>query len=496
MQQTESYDVLRLIEHGQICYISSEHVSGKVLVRYLKYHPVIEKEMLFGLLKEIAGQLELIHRCRGNPCYQYVNPYSMIMAEDGNVYFLDMQAESNRDQIRFMQRRGIREYFLPSDGKYYQCRSKEQDIYGLGKTFQYILASTDVDPHLNRREEYRLKRIISKAVGKQTSHYSNVSEVQRQIPSYKEKKTDKKSENKGKRRKIWCILLLFAMAAGGFFFIQQRKNEKPTVQKEIDNLPKRQTENRDEEYLELALAYFLNVGDTEKSLKALKKIENKTIVKPLRQLIRAYEKKEIPGDEEEYKKDLIAIENAWKERSRQTEEKRKQEIQCLARGYSLLEDEKSVEKVLVLVKEGLQMDYLNDPLKRELLQYQAEAFEKLDKKEEAAKIYTEILEIETQSGRREQLYKQITQLYESAGRRDMANDMCLQGIKELGESKELKVMHIRLLCTDSAVSREECAQKIAEYTENDGTLWENEAFKKLQKEYDIKAEGENIWVGR
>ena len=32
MQQKESYDVLRLIEHGQICYISSENVQGRTLV--------------------------------------------------------------------------------------------------------------------------------------------------------------------------------------------------------------------------------------------------------------------------------------------------------------------------------------------------------------------------------------------------------------------------------------------------------------------------------
>ena len=30
-----SYDVLRLIEHGKSCYISSENVEGKTLVKYL-----------------------------------------------------------------------------------------------------------------------------------------------------------------------------------------------------------------------------------------------------------------------------------------------------------------------------------------------------------------------------------------------------------------------------------------------------------------------------
>ena len=55
LQQKESYDVLRLIEHGQLCYISSENVQGKTLDRYLKYHPVIKKREIFLLLKEIAG---------------------------------------------------------------------------------------------------------------------------------------------------------------------------------------------------------------------------------------------------------------------------------------------------------------------------------------------------------------------------------------------------------------------------------------------------------
>ena len=96
MQQKESYDVLRLIEHGQICYISSENVQGRTLARYLKYHPVMEKKKMFLLLKAIAEQLELIHRCRGNPCYQYVNPYSIILAEDGSGIRLRKVGIENR----------------------------------------------------------------------------------------------------------------------------------------------------------------------------------------------------------------------------------------------------------------------------------------------------------------------------------------------------------------------------------------------------------------
>ena len=36
MAVKEGYDVLRLIEHGQVCYISSEYVAGKSLAVWLK----------------------------------------------------------------------------------------------------------------------------------------------------------------------------------------------------------------------------------------------------------------------------------------------------------------------------------------------------------------------------------------------------------------------------------------------------------------------------
>ena len=75
--------------------------------------------------------------------------------------------------------------------------------------------------------------------------------------------------------------------------------------------------------------------------------------------------------------------------------------------------------------------------------------------------------MEQEDGNREMLYKKIAQLYEAAGRCDMAMDICIQGIGELKESQELKLMHIRFMCADPSVSREECSIKIKEYVRDD-----------------------------
>ena len=152
MAVKEGYDVLRLIEHGQVCYISSEYVAGKPLAVWLKYHPRLPKEQLLGWILCMARQLEMLHKCKNHPCCRYVNPYSMIISEEGGLYLADMQAGSNEDLLRLMRRKSIREHFLPPEEPYYRKASVALDAYGLGRTIQYLLAMSEPDPPLGRRE--------------------------------------------------------------------------------------------------------------------------------------------------------------------------------------------------------------------------------------------------------------------------------------------------------------------------------------------------------
>ena len=164
MAAKDSYDVLRLIGHGKNSYVSSENVMGTPLIYWLKYHPHLEKERLFQWMRVIAEQLEQFHKCRGKPCYQYVNPYSVIVTEEKELYFLDLGAESNEEMLRKMQQRSVREYFLPREDAYYQRASIALDIYGIGKTYQYLLSETEQEPPLTKREIIKLQKLISKCL--------------------------------------------------------------------------------------------------------------------------------------------------------------------------------------------------------------------------------------------------------------------------------------------------------------------------------------------
>ena len=57
MGEREGYEVLRLIEHNQKCYISSDYVEGKSLIQWLKYHPNLTKKQLFLWIRDLVTSM-------------------------------------------------------------------------------------------------------------------------------------------------------------------------------------------------------------------------------------------------------------------------------------------------------------------------------------------------------------------------------------------------------------------------------------------------------
>ena len=104
--------------------------------------------------------------------------------------------------------------------------------------------------------------------------------------------------------------------------------------------------------------------------------------------------------------------------------------------------------------------------------------------------------METQYGKKEELYKRAVMLYVKCDKSDRALEVCGQGVREMENSDELKLLHIRLLCGETSIHRDLCAQIIQEYIRKNPGLLETEEFLKLQKEYEIRVEGEEVWVGR
>jgi hypothetical protein len=604
-----------------------------------------------------------------------------VITEDGKLHYLDMEAKSNEKLLRQIQRRSIREHFLPPDKPYYQNAGVDSDIYGLGKTIQYVMSMVNLEPPFTKREEIQFQKIISKCLNqRQRGAYQQVSDIQKHIPIYKTKEVHQRKNQKK-------ILLIFAgamcLAGAGYMGITtlSGRNAHAALEQNIDpeaalsedaNMQQGEMQGEIKEnvlngtqdgsdvdamlttteaYRELALTYLLELEDGEKSLEYLSMIEEQdTVAEDLSVLVKAllsqksvnteelkehleHLEKTIPednaekyywclvkgyarislqtegtADEEEVEEKMedeedaakkvseekvadeeVSEENVTDEKDKEeaakkateevsdeedreeADEKVSEEVSDAARevirlgemylvfaqketgtvGYrvdsgvdkDLEETEKEIkqdteedangkeedkedveekkkaeaedidaedtdeevdeEEVIEKNKEvdvGMDVEVGADAVInkgiQEVTEAMACAYEQLGKKEKAADMYATVLEITTEIEKREALYKKISMLYESCGQTDQALDICVQGVKDCKDSMELKITHIWLLCKDTAIDRDLCAETIRNYIAEDEEILKNEEFVKLQKEYESRVEGEEVWVGR
>lgn len=193
MEEKRNYEILKFVMHGDKCYMSTDIVNGKPLIVWLKYHAHITKEQFYEWARQIIADLDHFHRCRGNPCYQYVNPYSVIVGEDRKVYLLDLASKEQEDMMHLMQRRYVRENFLSPENQYYQKSEEKEDIYGFGKTIQYVLSSVELEPEFKFLESVRIQKIITRCLDKQgKKRYRKLSDLSGQFTLAEKRNGSKK----------------------------------------------------------------------------------------------------------------------------------------------------------------------------------------------------------------------------------------------------------------------------------------------------------------
>ena len=224
MEEKQSYEILKFVMHGDKCYMSTDVTRGKPMIIWLKYHAHITKEQFYEWVRQMIADLEHFHRCRGNPCYQYVNPYSMIVGEDGRVYLSDLASKEQEDLLHLMQRRYVRENFLSPENQYYQKNDEKEDIYGLGKTIQYILSAVEVEPALGYLETARIRKVISRCLTRNgRKSYQKLQDVQIQVKGAE--------KNRGVRsRRIVCAvgigIIVVAAGVQAVMRISAQKHQK------------------------------------------------------------------------------------------------------------------------------------------------------------------------------------------------------------------------------------------------------------------------------
>ena len=186
MTKKERYEVIKFIEHGSRCRLTMDYVPGELLIDRLKEEPEIWRDTMFEWFHSLAIQLEQYHRSSKNQCYRYLNPYSVLVTEDQTLLLLDLEAESNEFVLKNLQKRSMRQHFLKPVQHVFEDTRLSRDLYGFGKTMQFILAQSDIEPSLTKGEENRLSKIIEKCLGENPKkQYESLKQIQKELPKAK-----------------------------------------------------------------------------------------------------------------------------------------------------------------------------------------------------------------------------------------------------------------------------------------------------------------------
>lgn len=206
--EVKSFEIIRFVEYGGQCYPEADCVTGELLVFRLKRRPEIEQAILLGWIRQLARQMELLYQSCGTRGYRYLNPYSVLITPEEKVFLLDLDAEGNAFVLRSMQKRVIRNNFIKADNDGKRGAPVRQDLFGFGRTVQFILANVTVCPRLSRLQERRMEQLIKQCTEKgHRKRCEDFSRIQKAIPS---KCAARFSVNKDRMR-ILGIVLFFCI---------------------------------------------------------------------------------------------------------------------------------------------------------------------------------------------------------------------------------------------------------------------------------------------
>lgn len=151
------YEVIRLIQQKSGGHIIMDCVEGEILGEYLLRCPCVEKKVLFQWISQLLEQLKCIEKIQGSIDYRYLTPFYIVLKADQTISLLNFKAKLNQRCVHRISMYPILRQFYPQNGNY-------SDTYAFGKTLQFLLAKTEVNPCLTRKEIHRLQAIISKCL--------------------------------------------------------------------------------------------------------------------------------------------------------------------------------------------------------------------------------------------------------------------------------------------------------------------------------------------
>lgn len=523
MTERTEYAVLRFVDKNGYCHMVSDYVKGSSIAGYIKEHPRMERQHFFHLLSQITTVALQYSKWQDEDSYGYMNPYAFILAGE-ELTMLDTKDEENEEVIAFMQKKNIRSLFMRPHRVLTLKMNFDDDMYGLGKTLQFLAAKCELIPKMSRREEKILKRVISKCLDEKKKSVKDLKEVNRELRQL-EGTENKKNTGRGVKRVIIVVSAGAVILVSAAFLRGDADNTAYAGRKKADMVRahevnvKDEAENSDEaaalkevsqEYidaeLELGLLYFTELGDRQKAVSCMEEVENSSGLAQIYLKIFSFLQQE--KNETYIGRELEQTLESGQEQLKeyQTGTKDWEEKQVLyempfLRAYGLLDTGTAAEKSIelcsgLLENEKWRLVQQGDGRESEIRICLAGAYEKVGDEERALEEYETVKGLEHDKKVQEQIFVKLADLYDKTKQPEKVWETLKEGTQKVADSEVLWLHYLRQCCADTGIERAACADYIKQALEAIPQLTENEEFKKLQKEYEITVEGENICVGK
>ena len=476
MTERKGYEVIKFIDRNGRCLRGSDYQEGELLVSYLTNSPQITKEMLYNWLQQIMELLKQYRRCTGQSYYRYVNPYMLMLAESQVIYLINLYAESNRELKEHITGERLAGRFRPPLGHVRREGGFAADVYGFGRSLQYIMAKSKLSTPLTMREERMLLKIIRKSTNLKSS-YKDISEIAKDLPTIK----TKYQKNNFVVRTILSILAVMI----GIYLVCAKRPVSPVavgaetvgIKSDYDS-----SQAQADAYLELGRICLGELKDPKRSRNYFAKAAEINTIAADYEKIAAYMADKVSGvSNQQVRQTLMEVEQLL------TGEETIGDYLIWLGVHRSLDNTESRQEIIRLgmkLKESSlwQESGSQEQIKREILWLLAKSYEEEGEIAAAAEEYQELRKLETDEEKLEQIYERLVWLYQESGTGEEAMQICLEGIKQLPDTLSLRVDYLKILCSDPHRSKEEIQEVALEYLQEVPCLEETAEYKEFQKE--------------
>lgn len=414
MIERKEYAIVRFFEQGGKCYKIDDVTEGSNLLQFMKDGERIEKREFFSWFTSLLEQLEFYHKSMKQG-YGHVNPYAVIISEEGKAVLLDIEAKENSELVKRMQKRNFRSLFVKDESSTMQIPKPEEDIFGVGKLLLFMMEKGKFEVAFTKTEKFRLKRIIEKCTNNKEGNAGTIFKSMHKELN-KMSRAGRVGQNRGAKMLVTGVMVIAGVVAVLFFYKRPVFEEQKTIPAEMEesivceNPVSYDEEEGERLSLELGMLYYTELGDGAGAREILNNVKGESKVTTIYLQILDYIQKGISLDEGQWSKMWQDLKEEWERLGVQNKLCYKVPVLEACKIKNTTECWMIICEIGEDAKENRMWNGVADDIEKEkfIQQYLAEAYEALGEKEKSREAYNHLKQLETHEEQPEETLEEVT----------------------------------------------------------------------------------------